>query len=104
MIYDNRLNFTASTQNNANLTYTFYDNLNIGVPRENIHIKAEFRGANFFTVEIFPKQNRDSDPVKNSESHDMKILILFPGNPTLEIWIKICICVGSTHMRGRFFL
>ena len=55
-------------------------------------------------MEIFPKQNRDSDPVKNSESHDMKILILFPGNPALEIWIKNCFCVGGTYMLGRFFL
>ena len=53
-------------------------------------------------MEIIPKPNRDSDPVKNSESHDMKILIQFPGNPALEILIKICNCVGSTYMRGCF--
>ena len=54
-------------------------------------------------MEIFPKPNRNSDSVKNSESHDMKILIEFTENPALEILIKNCNCVGSTYMRGRFF-
>ena len=36
--------------------------------------QAEFRGADFLPVEIFPKPNRDSDSVKNSESHDIKCL------------------------------
>ena len=35
---------------------------------------AEFRGADFFPVEIFPKPNGDSNSVKNSESHDIKFL------------------------------
>ena len=39
-------------------------------------------------MEIFPKSNRDSDSVKNSESDDIKILTRFPGNPILEILIK----------------
>ena len=34
----------------------------------------------------------------------MKILARFPGNPTLEILIKIHNCVGSTNMRGRFLI
>ena len=34
----------------------------------------------------------------------MKILVRFPGNPTLEILIKIHNCVGSTNMRGRFLM
>ena len=34
----------------------------------------------------------------------MKILAKFPGNPTLEILIKIHNCVGSTNMRGRFMM
>ena len=37
-------------------------------------IQAEFRGADFFPVEIFPKPNGDSNSVKNSESHDIKFL------------------------------
>ena len=55
-------------------------------------------------MEIFPKPNRDSDSVKNSESHDIKFLTGFPGNPTLEFLIKICNCVGYTKVRGRFLL
>ena len=39
-------------------------------------------------MEIFPKPNRDSDSVKNSESDDIKILTRFPGNPILEILVK----------------
>ena len=55
-------------------------------------------------MEIFPKSNRDSDSVKNSESLDIKFLTGFAGNPTPEIWLNICNCVGSTYMRGCFFL
>ena len=55
-------------------------------------------------MKIFPNPNRDSYSVKNSESHDMKILIEFPENPALEILIKNCNCVGSTYTRGCFFL
>ena len=44
------------------------------------HTKAEFRGADFFPVEIFPNPNTDSDSVKNSESHDIKFLTRFSGN------------------------
>ena len=39
----------------------------------------------FFSVEIFPSQNTVSDTVSDAESHDIKILIRFPGNPILEI-------------------
>ena len=46
----------------------------------------EFRGADFFPVEISPNQNKDSDSVKNSESYDIKFLTRFPGNPVLEIY------------------
>ena len=53
-------------------------------------------------MEIFSNPNRDSDSVKNSESNDKKVLTRFPGNPVLEILIKICNCVGSTYMRGCF--
>ena len=70
----------------------------------NLYPYAEFRGADFLPVEIFPKPNRDSDSVKNSESHDIKFLTGFPGNPTLEFLIKICNCVGYTKVRGRFLL
>ena len=37
---------------------------------------------------IFPKPNRDSDSVKNSESDDIKILTRFPENPIREILVK----------------
>ena len=55
-------------------------------------------------MEIFPKQNRDSDSVKNSESHDIKFITGLPGNSVLEILMKICNCVGYTNMRGRFLM
>ena len=55
-------------------------------------------------MEIFRYSNRDSDSVSDAESHDIKILIRFPGNRILEILIKFCNCVGSTNMRGRIFL
>ena len=38
------------------------------------NIQAEFRGADFFPVEIFSKPNGDSNSVKNSESHDINFL------------------------------
>ena len=37
----------------------------------------------FFPVKIFAKPNRDSDSVKNSESHDIKILTGFPGRSNI---------------------
>ena len=55
-------------------------------------------------MEIFPNPNRDSDSVKNSESDDIKSLTEFPENSVLEILIKNCDCVGSTHMRGCFLI
>ena len=55
-------------------------------------------------MEIFSNPNRDSDSVKNSESNDIKVLTRFPGNPVLEILIKICNCVGSSNMRGWFLV
>ena len=58
----------------------------------------------FFPVDIFRSQNRSLDSVSDAESHGMKILARFPGNPTLEILIKIHNCVGSTNMRGRFLM
>ena len=39
-----------------------------------LYIQTEFRGADFYPLEIFPKPNRDSDSVKNSESRDIKNL------------------------------
>ena len=47
---------------------------------------AEFRGADFFPMEIFPKLNIYSDSVKNSENSDDKFIIFldwFPGNAIL---------------------
>ena len=55
-------------------------------------------------MDIFRSQNRLFDSVSDAESHDIKILPRFPGNPTLEILIKIHNCVGSTNMRGRFLM
>ena len=55
-------------------------------------------------MEIFSKPIRDSDSVENSETHDIKFLTRFPGNPTLEFLIQNCNCVGYTNMRGRFLL
>ena len=49
---------------------------------------AEFRGANFFPVEIFSGPNTVTDSVSDAESCDIKILTWFPGNPILEILIK----------------
>ena len=53
-------------------------------------------------MDIFRDSNRLFDSVSDAESHDIKILTGFPGNPILEILIKNCNCVGSTNMRGRF--
>ena len=66
------------------------------------HVQAEFREANFFAVMIFCSPNRFSDSVRDAESHDIKILTEFPGNPILEILIKFCNCVGGNNMRGYF--
>ena len=57
-----------------------------------------------FPVEFFSNPRSDSKWVSNSESVDIKILTWFPGNLVLEILIKICKCVGSTNMRGRFLV
>ena len=60
------------TKLNFNLAFNHFK-----IIKENFllnHGQAEFRGANFFPVEIFLKSNRDSDSVKNSESHDIKFL------------------------------
>ena len=51
---------------------------------------------------IFRSPNRFSESVRDAESHDIKILTEFPGNPILEILIKFCNCVGGTNMRGCF--
>ena len=42
--------------------------------------------------------------VSDAQSHGIKILARFPGNPILEILIEIRHCVGSTNMRGKFIL
>ena len=65
-------------------------------------MQAEFRGADFFPVHIFPNPNRDSDSVKNSESNDIKILTRFPGNPILEILIKNIIAQVAAKCAGGF--
>ena len=43
---------------------------------------------NFFPVDIFHGPNRLFDSVSDTESHDIKILTGFPGNPILKILIK----------------
>ena len=55
-------------------------------------------------MEIFCSPNTVSDSVENSESHDIKFITWFPGNPILKILIKICNCVGYTNMRRRFLV
>ena len=69
-----------------------------------LHGQAEFRKLIFFPLEIFRSPNRFSESVRDAESHGIKILTRFPGNPILGIFIKICNCVGYTNMRGRFLL
>ena len=51
---------------------------------------------------IFRSLNSFSDSVRDAESHDIKFLTKFPGNPILEILIKFCNFVGGTNMRGCF--
>ena len=55
-------------------------------------------------MDIFRGPNRLFDSVSDAESHDIKILTRFPGNPILEILIKNRNCVGSINMRRRFFV
>ena len=55
-------------------------------------------------MDIFRSSNRLSDSVSDAESHDIKILSLFPGNPSLQILIKNFKCVGGTNMRGCFHM
>jgi len=55
-------------------------------------------------VDIFRGPNRLFDSVSDAESHDIKILTGFPGNPILEILIKNRNCVGSTNMRRCFLM
>ena len=50
---------------------------------------------------IFRSPNRFSDSVRDAESHNIKILTEFPGNPILEILVKFCDFVGGS-MRGCF--
>ena len=52
---------------------------------------------------IFNSPNRFSDSVRDAESHGIKILTRFPGNPILEILMKFYNCVGCTYMCRRFF-
>ena len=42
-------------------------------------------------MDIFRGPNRLFDSVSDAESHDIKLLAGFPGNPILEILIKIVI-------------
>ena len=53
-------------------------------------------------MDIFRGSNMLFDSVSDAESHDIKILTEFPGNPILEILIKNRNCVGSTNMRRCF--
>ena len=55
-------------------------------------------------MDIFRGPNRLFDSVSDAESHDIKILARFPGNPTLEILIKNRNCVGNTNMRRCYLL
>ena len=55
-------------------------------------------------MHIFRSSNRLFDSVSDAESHDIKILTGFPGNPILEILMKNRNCVGSTNMRGFFLM
>ena len=54
----------------------------------------------FFPADIFSSPNRVSDSVSDADSRDIKILVRFPGNPILEISIKIRNCVAGLYMRG----
>ena len=42
-------------------------------------------------MDIFRDPNRLFDSINDAESHDIKFLTGFPGNPILEILIKILI-------------
>ena len=55
-------------------------------------------------MEIFWYSNRLFDSISEAESHDIKILNRFPGNPILEILMKNLNCVGSINMRGCCFI
>jgi len=55
-------------------------------------------------VDIFRAPNSLFDSVSDTESHDIKILTGFPGNPILEILLKNRNCVGSTNMRRCFLV
>ena len=55
-------------------------------------------------MDIFRRPNRLFDSVSDAESHDIKILTEFPGNPILEILIKNRNCVGSTNTRRCFVM
>ena len=55
-------------------------------------------------MDIFRSPNRLFDSVSDVESHDIKILTGFPGNPILEILVKIYNCVGCANMLGRFLM
>ena len=55
-------------------------------------------------MDIFRAPNSLFDSVSDTESHDIKILTGFPGNPILEILLKNRNCVGSTNMRRCFLV
>ena len=55
-------------------------------------------------MDIFRAPNSLFDSVSDTESHDIKILTGFPGNPILEICLKNRNCVGSTNMRRCFLV
>ena len=53
-------------------------------------------------MDIFCGPNRLFDSVSDAESHDIKILTGFPGNPILEILMKNRNCVGRTCIAHAF--
>ena len=55
-------------------------------------------------MDIFHGPNRLFGSVIDAESYDIKILSQFPGNPSLEILIENCKCVGGTNVRGCFLI
>ena len=55
-------------------------------------------------MDIFRGSNRLFDSVSDAESHDIEILIGFPGNLILQILMKNLYCVGGTNMRRCFLM
>ena len=55
-------------------------------------------------MDIIRSSNRLFHSVSDPESHDLKILSQFPGNPFLKILIKNCKSVSGTNMRWCFLM